>query len=39
MKWYGAAPEKGTATGTIYQGYGAPGFKGYEDTPHQPVCN
>ena len=39
VKWYGAPPEKGAATDTIYQGYGAPGFKGYEDMPHKPVCN
>lgn len=37
-KWYGVAPDKGSPTVTVYEGYGAPGFKGHEPTPHKPVC-
>ena len=38
IKWYKAAPEPGSSTVTIYSGYGPPGFKGHEDTPHEPAC-
>lgn len=38
VKWYGAAPDKGSAVDTIYPGYGAPGFKGYESAAHPAVC-
>lgn len=39
QKWYGAPAEKDTPTVTIYEGYGPPGFKGHEATPHKPVCS
>jgi polar amino acid transport system substrate-binding protein len=38
-KWYGEKPADGTALTTVYPGYGAPGFKGYDDKPHQLACN
>jgi len=37
-KWYGSAPQEGSAIDTVYIGYGAPGFKGFEPTPHVPEC-
>jgi polar amino acid transport system substrate-binding protein len=37
-KWYGSAPEKGSALVTTYPGYGAPNFKGYIPTSPTPVC-
>jgi polar amino acid transport system substrate-binding protein len=37
-KWYGSAPEKGSALVTTYPGYGAPNFKGYIPTSPAPVC-
>lgn len=39
VKWYGAEPAKGSAADTIYPGYGAPGFKGYDPTVHALKCN
>ncbi len=39
VKWYGVEPTKGSAIDTIYPGYGAPGFKGYDPHPHTPKCN
>ncbi|AJG20706.1 ABC transporter amino acid-binding protein [Cupriavidus basilensis] len=39
VKWYGTAPGKGSAADTVYPGYGAPGFKGYDPHPHTPQCN
>jgi polar amino acid transport system substrate-binding protein len=39
VKWYGTEPTKGSAIDTIYPGYGAPGFKGYDPHPHTPKCN
>jgi polar amino acid transport system substrate-binding protein len=37
-KWYGAAPDAGSAIDTVYFGYGPPGFKGFEPTAHTPAC-
>jgi len=37
-KWYGAAPDPGSAIEAVYYGYGAPGFKGFEPTAHVPKC-
>jgi polar amino acid transport system substrate-binding protein len=37
-KWYGAAPDAGSAIDTVYFGYGPPGFKGFEPTSHVPAC-
>jgi polar amino acid transport system substrate-binding protein len=37
-KWYGAAPDAGSAIDTVYFGYGPPGFKGFEPTAHVPAC-
>jgi len=39
QKWYGAPAERDSPTVTIYEGYGPPGFKGYEATAHKPVCS
>jgi polar amino acid transport system substrate-binding protein len=39
VKWYGTEPTKGSAVDTVYPGYGAPGFKGYDPHPHTPKCN
>ena len=33
-KWYGAAPETGSAIETVYFGYGPPGFKNFDPTAH-----
>lgn len=38
-KWYGEKPSDGTALTTVYPGYGAPGFKGYDEKPHDLACN
>ncbi|WP_454854537.1 substrate-binding periplasmic protein [Rhizobium binxianense] len=38
-KWYGEKPADGTSLTTIYPGYGAPGFKGYDEKPHDLSCN
>jgi polar amino acid transport system substrate-binding protein len=37
-KWYGTLPEKDSAADIVYAGFGAPNFKGYDPTPHTPVC-
>jgi polar amino acid transport system substrate-binding protein len=37
-KWYGTAPDSGSAIDTVYFGYGPPGFKGFEPTAHVPSC-
>jgi polar amino acid transport system substrate-binding protein len=39
VKWYGTEPTKGSAVDTVYPGYGAPGFKGYDPHPHTPKCS
>lgn len=36
-KWYGK-PDDGSAIDTVYFGYGAPGFKGFEATPSALNC-
>ena len=38
-KWYGAAPDAGSALETVFFGFGPPGFKGFEPTAHVPTCN
>jgi polar amino acid transport system substrate-binding protein len=37
-KWYKEKPAEGTSLTTVYAGYGAPGFKGYDDKPHELTC-
>jgi polar amino acid transport system substrate-binding protein len=37
-KWYGEKPAADSATVTIYPGFGAPGFKNYDPTPHPIAC-
>lgn len=37
-KWFGVAPEPGSAALTVSVGYGQPGVEGYEPTPHIPNC-
>ncbi|MCC2613684.1 ABC transporter substrate-binding protein [Neorhizobium sp. Rsf11] len=38
-KWYGEKPAEGTSLTTVYVGYGAPGFKGHDEKPHDLSCN
>lgn len=38
VKWFEVEPEPGSATTTIYPGYGQPGFPGYDATPQNPTC-
>ena len=37
-KWYGETPAAGSSLLTVYPGYGAPGFGGYDPTPHPAQC-
>ncbi len=37
-KWYGAPPDAGSSITTVYPGFGPPGLKGFEDTPHTLAC-
>jgi polar amino acid transport system substrate-binding protein len=37
-KWFGLAPEAGSAAVTVYPGYGVPGMDGHDATPHTPKC-
>lgn len=37
-KWYGDDPATNEPLTTVYPGFGAPGFKGYDETPHEPAC-
>jgi polar amino acid transport system substrate-binding protein len=37
-KWFGAQPDPLSSTMAVYVGYGAPGFTGYDPTPHVPQC-
>ena len=37
-KWYGEAPAADSSLMTAYPGYGAPGFGGYDPTPHAAAC-
>lgn len=39
VKWFGVEPKEGSATTTIYPGYGVPGTPGYDPTPHTPKCS
>ena len=38
QKWFGAAPAPASAAVTVREGYGEPGFDGYDPTPHTPRC-
>jgi polar amino acid transport system substrate-binding protein len=38
-KWYGSKVDPGSSISTIFPGYGPPGFKGYDATPHELKCN
>jgi polar amino acid transport system substrate-binding protein len=38
VKWFKVEPEPGSATTTIYPGYGAPGVAGYDPTEQKPNC-
>lgn len=37
-KWYGSKVDPGSSISTIFPGYGPPGFKGYDATPHELAC-
>jgi polar amino acid transport system substrate-binding protein len=37
-KWYGEKPAEGSPLSTVYPGYGAPGFTGYDEKPHELSC-
>jgi polar amino acid transport system substrate-binding protein len=37
-KWFGVAPEPGSAAVTVFPGYGVPGMPGYDSTAHIPAC-
>jgi polar amino acid transport system substrate-binding protein len=37
-KWYNEKPAADSPLTTIYPGYGAPGFTGYDATPHELSC-
>ena len=37
-KWFGVAPRPGSATTTVYPGYGQPGMPGYDPKEHTPKC-
>ncbi len=37
-KWYGSAPDPLSSLTAVYFGYGPPGLKGYEPTPHNSNC-
>ena len=37
-KWYGSKPDAASSINTVFPGYGAPGFKGYDATPHELSC-
>ncbi|MBP9736069.1 MAG: amino acid ABC transporter substrate-binding protein [Rhodoferax sp.] len=39
IKWFGSAPEADTSGAKIFPGYGAPGFDGYDTTPHTAKCS
>lgn len=38
-KWFNAEPDQGLAAASVYVGYGAPNFSGYELDYHVPDCN
>jgi len=37
-KWFGHKPAAGSATVTVYPGYGVPGMAGYDPKEHKPSC-
>ncbi len=37
-KWFDVSPREGAAALTTLEGYGEPGMKGYDPTPHTPEC-
>lgn len=37
-KWYGGDVAEDSPLVTVYPGYGAPGFKGYDETKHELTC-
>ena len=37
-KWFGVAPAAGSATVTVFPGYGVPDMPGYDPTAHTPSC-
>lgn len=37
-KWFGHKPPAGSATLTVYPGYGVPNLPGYDPTPHKANC-
>lgn len=37
-KWFNAEPDAGLAAASVYVGYGAPGFRGYDLDYHTPSC-
>ncbi len=37
-KWFGHAPAAGSATVTVYAGYGVPGMTGHDPKDHKPAC-
>jgi polar amino acid transport system substrate-binding protein len=37
-KWFGHKPAAGSATVTVYAGYGVPGLPGYDPKAHKPNC-
>ena len=38
QKWFGQAPPAGSATVTVFAGYGVPGMDGYDAKTHNPTC-
>jgi len=38
VQWFQVEPKPGSATLTIYPGYGVPGMPGYDPTEHSPQC-
>jgi polar amino acid transport system substrate-binding protein len=38
QKWFGEAPPAGSATVTVYPGYGVPDMPGYDPKAHTPAC-
>ncbi len=38
-KWFKQPPPQDPALRTVYPGWGPPGFKGYDPTPHAPKCS
>lgn len=38
-EWYGGTVAEDDPLVTVYPGYGAPGFKGHDETPHELTCS